>query len=145
MAADRPPSRDATHVPPPLEPYAAGERPWPIVVSALVAVALGTLTLSLWLTDVKVAGTRPSASVVIVYTALMYGCASGVWRMRYGAVLAFQALLAMGILGFALAAIQVTSVTWLLICGAVICAAGWLFWKLVRVLGRLQATARVDS
>ncbi len=52
--------------------------------------------------------------------------------MRYWAVLGFQALLAIGILGFALAAIRVTSVLWLLVCLAVISVSGVLFWKLVQ-------------
>lgn len=121
-----------------LTPYAPGERPWPIVASAVIAFALGTLTLCLYLAHVKVGGQQPAVSVVIVYTGLMFACAAGTWRMRYWAVLAFQTLLAIGILGFALALIRVTSVPWLLVCVSVIVIAGFLFWKLVRVLGRLQ-------
>jgi len=29
------------------------------------------------------------------------------------------------------------------VCVPIICGAGWLFWKLVRVMGRLQAPQRV--
>lgn len=115
------------------------------MVSALIAFALGTLTLCLYLAHVKVAGQQPAVSVVIVYTGLMFSCAAGTWRMRYWAVLAFQTLLAIGILGFALALIRVTSLPWLLICLAVIVVAGFLFWKLVRVLGRLQLREHPDA
>ncbi len=123
----------------PLEP---GERPWPLVVSALLAFALGALTLVLWATRAEVNGEQPSLSVVIVYSGLMFALAAGTWRVRYWAVLGFQALLAIGILGFALAAIRVTSVLWLLICLVVISVSGVLFWKLVRIVGRIQAAGQ---
>ncbi len=128
-----------------LTPYAPGERPWPIVISSLTAFALGALTLVLYLAHAKVDGQQPALSVVIVYTGLMFACAAGTWTMRYWAVLAFQTLLAIGILGFSLALIRVTSIAWLLVCLVVIFCAGALFWKLVRVLGRLQLPARPES
>jgi hypothetical protein len=120
------------------EPLAPGERPWPIVAGALVAFALGALTLSLFVADVKVAGSRPAPAPVFVYTGLMLGLAIGVWRLRYWAVLGLQALLAIGALGFTLAAIRVTSVAWLVICAALIVACGFLFFKLARIVGRIQ-------
>lgn len=122
-----------------LQPLAPGERPWPAIACALVAFGLGGLTLGLFIAGVRVSGTRPPVAPVLVYVGLMLGLGIGVWRLRYWAVLAFQALLAIGVLGFALAAIRVTSVLWLAICVGVICAGGALFWKLVRVAGRIQA------
>jgi 4-hydroxybenzoate polyprenyltransferase len=119
------------------EPLAPGERPWPIVAGALVAFALGALTLALFLADVKVAGSRPAAAPVFVYTGLMFGLGTGVWRRRYWAVLALQALLAIGLLAFALAAIRATSVAWLAICVVLIGAGGFLFFRLVGVIGRI--------
>ena len=123
-----------------LTPLQPGERPWPIVVSALTAFVLGAVTLILYVSGdhLKVSGSKPSASVVIVYCGLMFACAAGTWTLRYWAVLGFQTLLAIGILGFSLALIRVTSVTWAVVCVALIAAAGTLFWKLVRILGRLQ-------
>jgi hypothetical protein len=123
----------------PLQPLQPGERPWPIVACALLAFVLGGLTLGLFIAGVEVAGTRPSAAPVFVYTGLMLGLGVGVWRMRYWPVLAFQALLAVSVLGFALAAIRVTNLLWLAICVVVILAGGLLFWKLVRIIGRIQA------
>jgi hypothetical protein len=79
---------------------------------------------------------------VIVYTGLMFGLGVGVWRRRYWAVLGFQALLAVGVIGFALAAIRVTSAGWLAISLIVMAATGFLFWKLVRIMGRIQAGTR---
>jgi hypothetical protein len=128
----------------PLQPFAPGERPWPVVACAVLAFALGALTLGLFIGDVRVAGTRPSAAPVVVYAGLMVGLGIGVWRMRYWPVLAFEALLAVGVLGFALAAIRATSLLWLAVCAAVIVIGGLLFWKLVRILGRIQAGERPD-
>ena len=113
--------------------------------SALTAFALGTLTLVLYLSGAKVSGVKPAVSVVIVYTRLMFGCSAGTWRMRYWAVLGFQTLLAIGILGFSLAAIRVTSVGGLCVCLLAIAFAGVLFCKLVRVLGRLQVSGRLED
>jgi hypothetical protein len=57
-------------------------------------------------------------------------------------VLGFQALLAVGVIGFALAAIRVTSAGWLAISLIAMAATGFLFWKLVRIMGRIQAGTR---
>jgi hypothetical protein len=108
------------------------------VVSAAIALCLGLVTLVLYATGTKLSGAKPHLSEVIVYVALMGACGIGCWRLRYWAVLGFQTLLAIGILGLALALIKVNSVLWTLICVVAIGAGGYLFWKLVRVLGRLQ-------
>lgn len=125
-----------------LTPYEPGERPWPVVASALVAVALAVVTLVLFAARVKVGGAVPGAGTVVVYVALMVALAAGMWMMRYGAVLAFQALLVIGIVGFSLAALRAASIAGLLVCVAAVAVAGTLFWKLVRVLGRIQAARR---
>ena len=71
----------------------------------------------------------------------MLMCAIGMWMMRYWALLGFQTLLAIGLVGFCLALIRVTSVVWALVCVVVIGAGGFLFYKLVRVLSRVQMPA----
>ncbi|MGZ4249898.1 MAG: hypothetical protein ACXVUE_16520 [Solirubrobacteraceae bacterium] len=99
-----------------LQPYAPGERPWVIKVGALLAFLMGAVQLVLYLAGVKlhVADTRPAAGSTIVFAGLMFACATGMWMMRYWAVL-----------GFAIAI-------------AGVCITGFLFFKLVRVLSRLQ-------
>jgi hypothetical protein len=141
-APEEPSPAAPRRAPPPLEPLAPGERPWPIAVSAVVAFALGALTLTLFLAGAKVAGTKPSAASVVVYTGLMFGLGVGVWRRRYWAVLGFEALLAVGVIGFSLAAIRVTSTAWFVISLIVIVASGFLFFKLARIIGRIQAGTR---
>jgi hypothetical protein len=123
-----------------LQPYARGERPWVIKISTLAAAALGGVQLVLYLAHVKltVAGSQPKAGSTIIFAVLMFACALGVWLMRYWAVLGFMALLALVTMYFFLALIKVSSVLGLAIAlaGAGICGA--LFYKLVRVLSRIQ-------
>ena len=123
-----------------LTPFRAGERPWPITVGAVIAALNGLVQLALYFAGVKLklAGTRPQAFSVIVFAVLMFVCAGGMWRMKYWAVLGFQALLAIVILTFALVLVRASSVLGAVISLVVVGAGGFLFWKLVRVLSRIQ-------
>jgi hypothetical protein len=123
-----------------LEPLAPGERPWPIVVGAILAALTGGTQLALFLAGVKlkVAGTHAAAGSTIVFALVMFTCAIGMWLMRYWAVLGFMALLAIGITNFALALLKVSSLLGLVIAVAGILIPGFLFFKLVRVLSRIQ-------
>jgi hypothetical protein len=56
-------------------------------------------------------------------------------------LLGFQTLLAIGLVGFCLALVRVSSLAWALVCVVVIAAGGFLFYKLVRVLSRVQMPA----
>jgi hypothetical protein len=123
-----------------LAPYAPGERPWSIRLGALVALLVGGVQLALFLLGVKlkVAGTHAKGGSTIVFGLIMFVCAGGVWMMRYWAVLGFMALLALFTLYFALALIKVSSLLGLVIALAGLGVCGALFYKLVRVLGRIQ-------
>jgi hypothetical protein len=115
-----------------------------VKVSALIAVALGAVNLVLFIagTNLKVSGQQPHLPAILIFTALMLTCAVGMWMMRYWAVLGFQTLLAVGLVGFCLALVRVSSVLWALVCVIVIAAGGLLFYKLVRVLSRIQLPSR---
>jgi hypothetical protein len=63
-------------------------------------------------------------------------------RRRYWAVLSFQALLAFQILVTSLALVVSSTLTAAAGCLLSIALAGWLFWKLVRVMARIQSTER---
>ena len=63
-------------------------------------------------------------------------------RRRYWAVLAFQALLAFQILVTSLALIVASTLVAAGACAITVALAGWLFWKLVRVMARIQAGER---
>jgi hypothetical protein len=123
-----------------LEPLAPGERPWPIVVGAILAALTGGVQLVLFLAGVKlkVGGTHAAAGPTIVFAVVMFVCAIGMWMLRYWAVLGFMALLAIGATNFALALLKVSNALGLLIALAGITIPGFLFFKLVRVLSRIQ-------
>ncbi len=123
-----------------LTPLGPGERTWTIRISALVAFLTGAVQLALFIAGVKlkVAGTHAKAGSTIVFAGMMFACAAGIWFKRYWAVLGFLALLGITITYFALALIKVSSVLGLAIALAGVVGGGYLFWKLVRVLSRIQ-------
>jgi hypothetical protein len=123
-----------------LEPLAPGERPLPVTIGAIVAVALVVIQLPLyvaWDGD-----KRPALSGFVIFVALMLTMAWGMWHARYWAVLGFQALTALTVLTGALALMVAGNVITVLICLAVIVPAGVLFWSMVKALARIQMPAR---
>ncbi len=121
-----------------LTPLAPGERPWAVTVGALVATLLGAANLIAYLAGVKIGGKHPAASGIIVFAVLMASCAIGMWRMWFGAVLGFMALLAIIVAVFTLLLIKASNLLGFLVPPVIIAGAGFLFWKLVRVLSRIQ-------
>ena len=121
-----------------LVPMRPGERPRPIVVSAAIAGVVGLGNLVAFVAGLKIDGKHPAAGGVIVFSVLMIACAIGLWRLWYGAVLGFMALLAIIVTVFALLLIEASNVLGLVVALAVILGAGYLFYKLVRVLSRIQ-------
>jgi len=85
---------------------------------------------------------RNAANYTVVTTALLLGAAIGMWRARYWGVLGFEAILGFQIIVLALALIRVEKWWVALIVVGVIALLGWLFWKLVRVMARLQMPER---
>ena len=128
-----------------LEPLAPGERPPVIVVSALIAAGLALANLIAYVAGDRIGGNRPAASGIIVFSAIMLACAVGLWRLWYGAVLGFMALLAIIVTIFALLLIEASSLLGLVVALLIIGVAGYLFFKLVRVLSRIQLPKRSGS
>lgn len=127
-----------------LEPYRSGERPWSIRVAVLVAVLIGAGDLVDVLLGGKIGfgGTHAGKGGVILFSAMMLVCAAGMWRMKYWAVLGFQAILAFVVLFFSLALIRASSIAGVVIALGVVGGGGFLFYKLVRVLSRIQMPRR---
>lgn len=121
-----------------LVPIRSGERPRPIVISAAIAGVVGVGNLVAFAAGVKIDGKHPAAGGVIVFSVLMIVCAIGMWRLWYGAVLGFMALLAIIVTVFALLLIEASNLLGLVVALAVILGAGYLFYRLVRVLSRIQ-------
>jgi hypothetical protein len=123
-----------------LEPLAPGERPWPIIVGAVLAALTGGVQLVLFLAGVKlkVAGTHAAAGSTIAFAFIMFVCAIGMWLLRYWAILGFMALLAIAVTNFALALLKVSSLLGFVIAVGGVLIPGFLFYKLIRVLSRVQ-------
>jgi hypothetical protein len=118
-----------------LVPIAPGERPAPLKVAVAVAIGLGLVNLVLAATGHS---GRGGGGTLVVYCGLMLAAAWGMWTKRYVAVLLFQVLLAIMVIFFFLFLLRASSLGDVALSLAVIVPAGWLFWKLVRVLARLQ-------
>ena len=121
-----------------LTPIESGERPGVIVASTIVAALIGGGNLVAWLAGIKIGGKHPAASGIFIFSAVMIADAIGMWRLWYGAVLGFMALLAIVATIFALLLIEASNVLGVVVAIAVIGGAGYLFFKLVRVLSRIQ-------
>ena len=125
-----------------LRPLEPGERPRPATVAAVVAALLGLGNLVAYLAGATIDGKRPGAVGILAFSALMLTAAGGMWRVRYWAVLGFEALLALITLTFTLFLLRASNVAGVLVCVVVIGFSAWLFWKLVRIMARVQIPSR---
>jgi hypothetical protein len=122
-----------------LAPLGPEERPPALLVAIAlcgvlaVAVLAGAATVH----DLKARGGSLPGAITIAAVLLLMGV--GMYRRRYWAVLAFEALLAFQIIVTSLALIVASTIIAAVICLASVGLGGWLFWKLVRVMGRIQA------
>jgi hypothetical protein len=121
-----------------LVPIGAGERPGAIVAGTIISGLIGVGQLIAFFAGLKIHGKSPSAVGTIGFCVLMIVCAAGMWRLWYGAVLGFMALLAIVATLFSLYLIEASNVLGLVIALAVVGGSGYLFFKLVRVLSRIQ-------
>ncbi len=125
-----------------LKPLAPGERPGAVVVSSVLAAGLALANLIAWVAGDTINGKRPAATGIIVFSAVLLACAVGLWRLWYGAVLGFMALLAIIAVLFTLYLIEASNLLGLVVSLAVVGISGYLFFKLVRVLSRIQMPSR---
>ena len=123
-----------------LTPLGPGERPWSLKIAVLIAVLIGggDLITVLVAGEFKVGGARAGAGGVILFSVLMLVCAVGMWQKRYWAVLGFQAILAFVVLFFSLLGLRAANLLAVVASVVVVGGGGWLFYKLVRVLSRIQ-------
>jgi hypothetical protein len=125
-----------------LEPLGAGERPAPLLIAVAVCaiLAAGVTAGALTVHDLaRHGGSLPGA---LFLTVLLAALALGMFRCRYWAVLGFEALLAFQIIVTSLALVVASTLAAAAGCLLAIGLGSWLFWKLVRVMGRIQAGER---
>jgi len=125
-----------------LRPLGPGERPGPLLVAAVVAGLLGAGNLVAYAAGLEVDGERPTFVGVALFSVLMLVAAWGMWQRRYWAVLGFEALLGITVAIATLSLLVASNLAAVVLCVSLVVLAGWLFWRLVRVMARIQATDR---
>jgi hypothetical protein len=126
-----------------LTPLAPGERPTALKAAVAVAVGLALANVVLFAAGAEVPG-RGSSAMGLLFVAVMLLAAWGMWNRRYWAVLGFEVLLGLIVVTFSAFLLIASNLAALAICAAVVLATGWLFWKLIRVMGRIQAAEHVS-
>ena len=121
-----------------LVPLAPGQRPAAVTVAAVLALALGIGNLIAYAAELTIDGKRPGLVSIALPSAIMLVAGLGMWRAKYWAVLGFQALLGILICYLALFLIRASNLLGFLVPIAIIVPAGFLFWKLVKSLARIQ-------
>jgi hypothetical protein len=120
-----------------LAPLPAGARPTVVTVAALAAAALAATNLVALVArfDPDEGGKTVGS---LAGSALLALLAGGMWRARYWAVLAFEALLGVSVVLAALALLTAANAAALVLALAIVLAAGTLFVLLVKAMARIQ-------
>ena len=121
-----------------LKPLGPGEKPLAVKISAGLAASLAVANVAFYFAGVEVQGQKPALLGVLLFAAVMLLAAWGMWTLRYWALLGFQALLAMTLVIAGLSLMVAGNVLAVILCIAILLGGGWLFWKLIRVLGRVK-------
>ena len=127
-----------------LVPLAKGERPGIVTLGAIISALIAASIVIAWAAgaEVKVGNTdlseRPNAFQVFPQAILFAVMAWGMWRARYWAVLGFEAIMAILMVGSFITLIAATDAFKAITSGAVLVAAGLLFWFTVKALARIQ-------
>lgn len=125
-----------------LQPLGERERPVPLLVAVAVALVLAFGVCLSLVTVHDLARHGGSLPGGLLLAGVLLLLAWGMYERRYWAVLGFEALLAFQVIVTSLALIVAETLLAAGLCLLSMGLAGWLFWKLVRVMGRIQAGER---
>lgn len=120
-----------------LVPLKPGERPGAVTVAAVVAAVLGLLLIL----QVLIADDADTGGLV-VFAAVMFLAAAGMWMAQYWAVLGFEFFLGLTLVFAAVSLMFAGNLLAVVYSLAILTGAGVLFWKLVRAMARLQMPKR---
>ena len=125
-----------------LEPLTPTERPVVVTVGAVISGLVALSVLVAYAAGATVNGDRPHLLQVIVPALLMGAMAIGMWRVRYWAVLGFQAVLALLLLGASLGLLSADGVAPVIGNVVLIAVAGTLFYFMIKAMARIQMPTR---
>ena len=125
-----------------LEPLPEDERPAVVTVGAMISGLIGASVVIAYLAGATVNAERPGILQVVPPALLMGAMSFGMWRVRYWAVLGFQAVLALLILAAALGLVGAGGAAQLGGNLALIAIAGTLFYLMIKALARIQMPER---
>jgi hypothetical protein len=130
-----------------LKPLAPGERPTAVTVGAIAAAALALANVVALVAGWDAGpgsgdGDGQAIAGSLLVTAVLCVVAYGMWKARYWAVLGMQTLLAITIIFASLGLITATSAWAAVLLVAIVCAAGALFWFMVKAMARIQMPER---
>jgi hypothetical protein len=125
-----------------LEPLGPGERPTAVTVAAIVALFIAAANLVLFYSGWEVRGQEPAAGGTWVFCGIMVAAAVGMWRRKYWAVLGFEMLLGIALVGTAVALLRASNLAAVALCLGIFAICGPLFWFLIRAMARLQMPTR---
>jgi hypothetical protein len=133
-----------------LEPLEQGERPRVVTIGALVSFAIALSILIGYATGAKVSvdnsdvEQEANAFQVFPPALLFLIMGLGMWGSRYWAVLGFEAIMAIIMVGSFIVLVAATSVFKAISAALVLAAAGALFWFTVKALARIQMPSPSD-
>ena len=113
-----------------------------ITAGAIVSAAIALFTAGAWVLGAEVDGERPNWIQVFAPATLFGVMAWGMWRARYWAVLGFQAVMAILMVGSSLSLIVAGSLIGAVTPLVVLLGAGTFFWFTVKALARIQMPDR---
>lgn len=122
-----------------IRPLDAGERPGPLKVAVGVLVVLAVTNLLLMIPSDSVPGEANPAGRSVALAAILLGLAAWIWSRAAGAVLIFEALLIVTMLYAFLGLMTAANASAVVASALVLGLSATLFWKLIRVLARIQA------
>lgn len=130
-----------------LEPLDEGERPLVVTLGAILSALIALSIVGAWAAGAEAptadgGSERPTVLQVFPPSILFGVMAYGMWRRRYWAVLGFQAVMAIIMVGAFIALIGATSVFRALTAALALSLAGCLFWFTVKALARIQMPSR---
>jgi hypothetical protein len=120
-----------------LEPLEPGERPGAVTAAAIVAAVLGLLLV------VRVAvDDEADIRGLLLFAAVMFVAAAGMWKAQYWAVLGFEFFLGLTLVFAAVSLMFAGNLQGVVYSLVILALAGTLFWKLVRAMARIQMPRR---